>query len=76
MIQNTKVARNDFVFKDCTIRDVNCVSFVGDDNDSSFEWNASSKCDVSWYSQVIQFQKIGNGLESLKKIFNLQKWKL
>ena len=72
MVQNTKVARNDFVLKICPGWDINTIAVVSNDDDSALESDITTKSYISRDGQVIKFQNVGDGLETLQEIFDLE----
>ena len=72
MIQNTKVARDDFVLQIGSRGDINTIAMVSNNDDSSFESNITAEGDISRDGQVVKFQNIWDGLKTLQEVFHLE----
>jgi hypothetical protein len=55
VVEDRKIARDDFVLKYGSIRNWNWASLIGHDNHRPFQSYSRSKRDISRYRQVIQF---------------------
>ena len=71
MVENPEVTRDNLVFKDSAVRDVDLVPMVGNDDNCAFEDNTLPEVDVSRHGQVVELQNVGDGGEPLAKVTHL-----
>lgn len=55
MVEDRKVARHDFVFKDSTVGNVDATSMIGYDDNSTSQHDTRSKGHIAGDCQVMQF---------------------
>jgi hypothetical protein len=71
MINNGHVSRYQLVLQDTTIREINTITLIGNDNDRAPEGNILAKPNITRDGQMIQLENVGNGAEPLLEVTNL-----
>ena len=72
MIKDPEISGHDFVLQDCSGRNVDPVTRIGDDDEGSSEGNASAEHHVTGNGQVVQLQDIRYGGKPLQEITHLK----
>ena len=68
VIYYSQVTRDNFILKNGSIRYVDALPMIGNDNDGAFQNYVSPERDVSRNSQVVEFNDVGNGSEPGLKV--------
>ena len=71
MIKDPEISGHDFVLQDCSGRNVDPVTRIGDDDDGSSEGNASAEHHVTGNGQVVKLKHIRNGSKSFQEVADL-----
>eukprot|EP00041_Stephanoeca_diplocostata_P008568 m.126736 g.126736 ORF g.126736 m.126736 type:complete len:121 (+) comp17387_c0_seq1:1494-1856(+) len=67
VIQNAKIARDDFVLQEGVGWDVNPFALVRNDDDRAFQCHVAPEVDVTTNREVIKLEKFGDGFKSAQK---------
>jgi len=59
------------ILQDAAIRDINSLTFVGDNDDSAAQSDITPKVHVAGHCQVVQLDDLGDLLEALLELLNL-----
>lgn len=68
---HVKISRQQPVFKDAPIRDIDPLSLIRNDDDSSAKSDVTPKVNVTSYRQMIKLENLGDLLEPLLELLNL-----
>ena len=72
MVENTQVARDHLVLEHRTRRNIDARAVVGDDDDSALQRDLLSDRDITRNRQVVELQEVGDALEAIRVIIDLQ----
>lgn len=61
------------VLQDTTIRNVDPLSLVGNNDNGSPQRHVTSKVDIACHRQMVQLENLGNLLEPLLELLDLRK---
>lgn len=71
MLQNAQVSSDDNIFQDCSVWNVNGLTVVDNDDDSTLQGDISAKVNVTSDGQVVQLQDLWHVWDPLLEVVDL-----
>jgi len=68
---HVQISREQSILEDASIRNIDPLTFIGDNDDSSTKGDVASKVNISGNRQVVKLENLGDLLEPLLELLDL-----